>query len=153
MARPLRESLCGLRRSTKRMKESLKYRTLALSLATVFMLFNVGLPIIVAACPMEKLSGGIACFGCIDASEPLSESVSRFSDRSCCETVVAAGRNTTEFVQAKSSVETTVKWFVVAEPWFSLPVSVLQPPVSLKQIHSPSPPSEDIPVFTSSFLI
>lgn len=129
-----------------------KYRIAALLLAGVFCLFNVGLPIVVASCPMAEMSKtGRAC-ACTTTDTPYQSA--KVSSSSCCKSLIAAERNTNEFLQAAVPHLAMDGLHAVAV----FPMDVLLRSTSQKspQIAS-SPPlssfAEDIPVHISSLLI
>jgi hypothetical protein len=127
-----------------------KYRFIAIALAAVFCLFNIGLPIVIAACPMmNSHSGHLAC--CAEKSSTSGVRFESYKNTSCCTTTFAAKRNTTEYLKEKneSSVLKYVSTLVLPLRIVDLTSCVVLPSVS------PSPPrtTEDIPVFNSSLLI
>lgn len=147
------------------MTKSPKYRVVAVSIVAVFLVFNVGLPIVIASCPMSETRTA-SCGMCPPASSDsqsragnnesstASQKLTSIKNISCCITVFAADKNTTEFVKAKSEVNEFPKVFS------SLPISHIPYPKSdfLSSIsHFPFAifhfPSSDIPIFTSSLLI
>ena len=81
------------------MKRTRTYRIAGLALAAVFGMFNIGIPIIVASCPLAATMQGNRCSLCSDVHEPGTVSLSSERNTSCCVTVFAAERNTNEFVQ------------------------------------------------------
>lgn len=120
-------------------------------LALLFAVFNIGLPIVVASCPMTKFSDSLQCMMCDDGSDATSQRISNFVDKSCCETKYAADRNTNEFLQEHSKgVELTkIIPAISAHVVFQSPVLDLQ-----FQFVSASPPrSVDIPIFNSTLRI
>jgi hypothetical protein len=132
------------------MDRVLKYRSVIVSLVLIFSLFNIGLPIVIASCPMLKYGAPMAC--CRGDEAPNSVSLTTYNDASCCNTVIVAGRNTNEFVPAKGSAQVQdlqsvllpISFFGVRNPSF----------VSCIYLASSSPPTVvDIPIFTSSLLI
>lgn len=129
-----------------------KYRIAAYSLAITFCLFNVGLPVIVYSCPMVKQVNGSTCMMCADQLHSNTITFSKTTDRSCCATVIAAARNTTEFLQVKSTVsDLSFSHLIVIQP-----VTLQIPKVSFNAItlfYSPPLCSEDIPLQISSLLI
>ena len=136
------------------MKQLPTYRALALALAMVFLIFNIGLPIIVASCPMVSMPGQSVCTMCSDQSSSATEKITIAKDKSCCATVIAAKRNTNEFVQSNHIVQdvSKVTFSVIA----SMNLQLLDNALLL--VHgvncSTSPPlARDIPVLTSSLLI
>lgn len=126
---------------------------MAFSLVAVFALFNVGLPVVVASCPMSEMQNSPICTMCNNDAQSSGVRLTAYFDRSCCETRFAAERNTTEFLQTQHKVE-RVK-FVVEIPLLS---SVASPEHSSYggnlQASDTSPPRpRDIPILISSLLI
>ncbi len=136
------------------MRKKSTYRILSTLLAVVFAVFNIGLPVVIDACPMPKLPGSMTCALCHQRAVPAGESPVVQSPR-CCSPVLAAERNTTAFVQSQRSSEEfrPVALAVVAPSPSAVLVS------ALPQIHifhpSWSPPGRDadLPVLHSSLLI
>jgi hypothetical protein len=137
---------------TDQMKINKKYRTVALLLVLVFSVFNIGIPIITATCPMAKMKQGVVCPACDDRTAT-ADRVTTEQNRSCCATSVVAERNTAEFLQSNNATNPLIHFVVVH--LFLLPIEM---PIDLSfsfTFCSSSPPSrcEDIPIFVSSLLI
>jgi hypothetical protein len=124
-----------------------------LSLAAVFALFNVGVPVVVASCPMVKEQSSPFCTMCNDDRQADGLRISTYFDRSCCETRFAAERNTTEFLQSQQKVE-RVK-LVIEIPLLSSMIQSPKPSFvgNLGADDSSPPLTRDIPIFISSLLI
>ena len=123
------------------------YRIVTFILLAVFLLFNVGLPIVLASCPMIQ-DKHVASSCCAQKKDGL-QTIKPNKDYSCCKTVIAAERNTNEFVQCKNCV---ANFDYSITPLFqSIDYSNSQ--IYLISTYISSPPSEDIPIFTSSLLI
>ncbi|MBM2840286.1 MAG: hypothetical protein HW412_814 [Bacteroidetes bacterium] len=136
------------------MKNTVKYRPGPLLLAAMFAVFNIGIPVVVATCPMAKALPGGSCIVCYEETNFGSSSITTARNTSCCTTVIAAERSTNEFVQAKSSMSDLSKLLqLVVLPANVLPVPVPQSPVYTVDISSSPPAFVDIPIFTSSLLI
>lgn len=138
------------------MKKNSTYRTSALILAIVFCLFNVGLPIVISACPMMKAGSSNA--SCCITTEKLSEQTVAISrNTSCCRTILAADRNTTEFLQSNTPICQILKveslpFIVTSDVSAGVRLQIL--PVNLRSgTNIPLVPDDDIPVFISSLLI
>lgn len=125
-----------------------KYRTGAALVAALFLLFNVGLPIVVASCPMSDTLTP-ACGMCNENSA--AQTITLAKNTSCCATVVAADKNSTEFVQLKAAVGEPGT-LIMARPALFDPRDLLTGCVSGFIAFSP-PLFTDIPIFTSSLLI
>ena len=114
--------------------------------ASLFLLFNVGLPILVDSCPMPKPVGSMMCPLCHGESAGAGGEVVR--GKPCCSPSIAAERNTNEFISIQKIVSVPVACTIIQ------PVALLHAFVS----QAPRPrPSEfapdDIPVIYSSLLI
>lgn len=127
-----------------------KRQIVALALALVFAVFNVGLPIVIYACPMmQQKASALPCCG--DTASRSGVQIGVSVDRSCCKTVVAGQRNTTEFLQTKDH-----QLHVTVTPLFQHDAAerIAVQSISLRPhitIAVASPP--DIPVLFSSLLI
>lgn len=129
-----------------------KHKYLSLAIVIVFGLFNVGVPIVIASCPMAEIMQGGLCLVCGDPDESGTVRITTEKDTSCCATVVVAERNTTAFVPTKASLDVvTPVAGIIAQ--ISTDVSN-QSTLCLVEVVSPSPPRcDDIPIFNSSLLI
>ncbi len=122
-------------------------------LAGIFALFNIGVPVVIAACPMlmEKPSTSSCC---AEKQSPIEVAFNSLSATSCCTTIVAAEPNKTEFLQTKEQNGLVFKSFVIVLSIPNHEVFGQQVSVALTASHLPSVlQSEDIPIFTSSLLI
>ena len=136
------------------MKNERTYRVVTAFLVAVFGVFNVGLPIVVASCPMTEGTRSSVCSACPDASGPDVARLSSVNDYSCCQTVILAERNTTEFIAAKTVMSAHVMLIacVLSEKHHSYSISLSSVPIAAVADSSP-PGALDIPIFTSSLLI
>jgi len=135
------------------MKRTLTYRAVALSLAVVFGVFNVGIPLVIASCPMAKYSSSPTCLECLDDSGPSGQQLTNERNTTCCLTVFAADRNANAFVQARGVVHDNDESFAI-QSYSVVTPSLLNIAVEVNPTISPSPPPRgDIPVFNSSLLI
>lgn len=132
------------------MNSFVKYRISALLLVLVFSLFNIGLPIVVASCPMTETKTS-SCGMCPDQSSTAAQKLTSVKNTSCCQTVIAADKNSNEFVQVKYTsnepvklVATTISAERFDNLWFVSPVVPNNQPLVVPI---------DIPIFTSSLLI
>jgi hypothetical protein len=117
-------------------------------LASLFLVFNVGLPILIDSCPMPKPVGSMMCPLChMDGGEGRGEVV---KGKPCCSPSIVAGGNTNEFLRMQKSV---------CDPG---PCTICQPGIPPQSFYagsqiSASTPSQfapdDIPVIHSSLLI
>ncbi|MBX2992067.1 MAG: hypothetical protein KF749_12995 [Bacteroidetes bacterium] len=133
------------------MHSSLKYRITGLTLAAVFALFSVGLPIVVASCPMMKFENSRSCIMCNEGPSS-GVQVTRALDTSCCLTVFAADRNKMEFLQANKHLLEFAKLLLAVESDF-VPATVISNPQSAITPNASPPRSADIPILVSSLLI
>jgi hypothetical protein len=69
-------------------------------LAILFLVSNVGVPVVLASCPMMKQGSAPTCMECRKQSDRSGPAFTPVIDRSCCQTIIAAERNTTEFLQS-----------------------------------------------------
>jgi hypothetical protein len=137
------------------MQSNFKYRIIALTLAIIFAAFNIGLPIVIASCPMMEMTRGVACCEMNSDDAAGVVKITNTVDRSCCETSYAADRNKTEFLQEQLRRGETTKLFSA-----SLPLEVFQSAIhpdmsgqsAITQALSPHR-SVDIPILVSSLLI
>lgn len=72
------------------MRKTFTYKTLVLGLAALFALFNIGIPVVVAACPMAPVAATGSCQACTTTAPDNQPSIVRQIDTSCCATVIAA---------------------------------------------------------------
>jgi len=130
----------------------LKYRVVGLVLALVFGVFNVGVPVIVASCPMAAMMHGGRCGLCDNQDDPATAKVTTERNTSCCVATIVAERNTNEFVQDAARNHAPA-----AQPLSVLPVyAVVSLPFSTQgfiQVSTSPPAVTDIPIFDSSLLI
>jgi hypothetical protein len=133
------------------MKSTLKYRSAHVVLAVMFAVFNIGIPVVIAACPMPKAFPGGGCIACYEGSG--SSSITTERSASCCATVIVAERNTNVFAQAKSNLLDTVSPLVVLSACVFFPIRALQSSLCSVEVSSSPPASVDIPLFISSLLI
>ena len=128
------------------------HRTFALMLAVLFTVFNVGIPVVLASCPMMRAGNSHGCC-CPSASREHSPSLTMSRDYSCCRTVIAAGRNTTEFLGARALPPCTAS-FCFAEHPAQQPIALDHSASVLVNVRYHSPPLIlDLPVITSALLI
>lgn len=134
------------------MVSSFKYRPVALLLAGVFAIFSIGIPIILASCPMIQSSVPVSC--CPENTTSNLPTVKSQHDYSCCRTIIAADRNKTEFLQTQNDGTTQLLNFSTIAILYTSNIlaSTTFSKIILIDPHSP-PLIEDIPIFTSSLLI
>jgi hypothetical protein len=132
-------------------RHSFTYRLAIIGLIGLFCAFDIGLPIVIASCPMMK-AGGRGCCCAPKASKTHTQSIAKTRSTDCCKTVIAGARNTTEFVQSQFQLHYTPALEAILAPAIfnldsNLPVS------GWTAIRLHPPPSEDIPITVSSLLI
>ncbi len=133
------------------MNRLLTYRTPLLVLLLAFVLFDVGLPVVIATCPMEKEFGAGACDLCHPAVPPQRVEIG-LPGGSCCAPARIVERITTDFEQVRIVLNQDVRHEVVVAPTPS--VSLWAADVNIIVPRSWSPPLQtDIPILTSSLLI
>jgi hypothetical protein len=121
-------------------------------LAGVFTVFSIGIPVVLASCPMMRSAKRGAC--CPIQNDTHKTILKKYQDYSCCKTVIAAERNRTEFLQTDNN-GATIKLHhsglailpAILSIGFTHRTTLL-----LTDVHSP-PLIEDIPIFNSSLLI
>jgi len=136
------------------MPRILKYRSIGLILAVLFCLFNVGLPIVVASCPMM---GAMKCppKACCAAPDTKSVKLGSVINRDCCKTVFAASRNTNEFLQVPTILHENAAATQFVAVFFGDVLLHAQSSLVITGLSGDSPPSSsgDLPVLYSSLLI
>ena len=129
------------------------YRWVGITMALVFAVFSIGVPIVVASCPM--MNAGFSRAACCPAqSENSVHQLTAPKNFSCCKSVIAAERNKTEFMQMSDFIHNAQQ--VVSSTLFLPALSGLGNTVAVINIRyiSHSPPYRlDLPVFFSSLLI
>ena len=134
------------------MKSILRHRIIGLALAGIFAIFNVGLPIVVASCPMLRYSDSSACMACSHASIDGTTRITNSVDKSCCTTKYAADKNKNEFLKTDPQSVESVKFIAITEMYI-VPQAVINAPQFVILSHASPPGSTDIPIFISSLLI
>jgi len=116
--------------------------------ASLFLLFNVGLPVLVDSCPMPKPIGSMMCPLCQgDGGEARGEVV---KGKPCCEPSIAAERNTNEFLGIhKIACDPPADAGITVPSALIDHCAVSQAPASTPSQFAP----DDIPVIYSSLLI
>lgn len=134
------------------MVNSFKYRSVAVLLAGIFAVFSIGIPVVLASCPMMQKSMKPSC--CPQQSDNKNPVLKKQRDYSCCKTVIAADRNKTEFLQTQSVITTQLLNYSTSPILYASNIfeSTTCKKLILNDTHSP-PFIEDIPIFNSSLLI
>jgi hypothetical protein len=135
------------------MVSSFKYRSVALLLAGIFSVFNIGLPVVLHYCKTMETVSRNSCGMCdIEKMDTGNTQISK-TESPCCKTIVAADRNQTEFLESQKNDITKLQYSIT-------PILHTSPSIDFKYrsniylttTYSP-PLFEDIPIFTSSLLI
>ena len=128
-----------------------KYRIVTTFLVVIFCVFNIGIPVVVAACPMSDQGAGALCGSCFLPAADGRAEYRNAQDRSCCETVLASEGSGAEFLKAASSFLPELDVFCVTLVTPDLNdhsrSSVTVQPADL------SGGREDLPVLLSSLLL
>jgi hypothetical protein len=122
---------------------------MAAALAAVFLLFNIGLPIVVASCPMSKTKAPV-CGVCTDGPSD-GQKITTWKNTSCCTVIIAAEKSSAEYLQSKfssPSIEGCAR-IVVATAQFDSFSGYL----SNSELDRSPDLVFDIPILTSSLLI
>ncbi|MDI6766702.1 MAG: hypothetical protein QME52_07775 [Bacteroidota bacterium] len=139
------------------MINSFKYRSVAILLAGIFSVFNIGLPVVLHYCKMMGTVSSNSCSMCdTDKKDSSNIQISK-AESPCCKTIIAAERNKTEFLQTQNDDVTKLH---LPKANSIIPIIHTFPSIDfqytskifLTNAHSP-PFIEDIPIFTSSLLI
>jgi hypothetical protein len=128
------------------------HKLIAVSLGLIFAAFNIGVPIVIASCPMIEMTRGIACCA---MNKPIADGVARitnFADASCCETRFAAERNTNEFLPTQGKKLDVTTSYIHFLGFIEHQPAIQNPQCTITQRASP-PRSVDIPLLVSSLLI
>jgi hypothetical protein len=145
-----RSNITGLR--LRRMNSFPKHKLIAVSLALIFAAFNIGVPIVIASCPMIEMTRGVACCA---MNKPIADGVARitnFADTSCCETKFAAEKNSTEFLPTQEKKLDVTTSYIQFLGFIEHQSAICNPQCTITQSASP-PRSVDIPLLVSSLLI
>jgi len=133
------------------MYQSFKYRSIALVFAVIFIVFNVGIPVVISSCPMMKESVRPSC--CPQQSDFRNPVVNKYNNYSCCKTIISPGKNRIEYIPTNVDINLKiVKYTISSSLEFSTNNYTDVAKRSLSNTHSP-PSFRDIPIITSSLLI
>lgn len=130
----------------------LRYQTLILGVVGLFFLSTVGVPIVVAACPMMA-NGSFSAACCADREQPGTLKLRPVTDYSCCKTVLVAEWNTTQYVQVERDLPSPEKNVVVGSGTFLANFVLAGIPLVPHVAANPPPRILDIPIFCFSLLI
>ena len=135
------------------MSQILKYRLFAIILVGIFCVFNIGVPIVVASCPMmDNMTTQKNC--CPPVTTASHANLKGMKDYSCCQTIIAADRNTIEYTQTNDFVNRVVKFLqVIPSPIISTELTIKNNELSITSLSFSVKHLQDIPIFTSSLLL
>ncbi|MBA4312211.1 MAG: hypothetical protein C0417_06245 [Chlorobiaceae bacterium] len=135
------------------MVSSFKYRAVAILLAGIFSVFNIGLPVVLHYCKMMETVSSNSCGMCdTDKMDTGDLQISK-TESSCCKAIIAADRNQTEFLQTEKNDLAKLQYSITPVLQFVVLDEQLRFIKFINlNLHSP-PLTEDIPIFTSSLLI
>lgn len=135
------------------MLNSFKYRSVAILLAGIFSVFNIGLPVVLHYCKMMETVSSNSCGMCETENNNHNDLELSKVESSCCQTVIAAELNKVEFLQTEKNDVTKLNYSIATILHTSPSIDFkYRSNIYLTTTHSP-PPIEDIPIFTSSLLI
>jgi hypothetical protein len=134
------------------MQSNFTYRSIALTLAIIFALFSIGLPIVIASCPMMEMTQGVACCAMNDDAASGVVRITNSVDKPCCETKYTAERNKNEFLQTQMKNLDATKFVVQFVANIEHQSAICNPQSAITLNASP-PRSVDIPILVSSLLI
>ncbi|MBI5021748.1 MAG: hypothetical protein HZB59_09940 [Ignavibacteriales bacterium] len=136
------------------MVSSFKYRSVAILLAGIFSVFNIGLPIALHYCKMMETVSSNSCEMCTTHKKESKDIQISKPESSCCKTILGVDRNQTEFLQTQNDVVTQTQNYSTTAIIYDS--NIFESTTFSKSIfndtHSP-PLTEDIPIFISSLLI
>ncbi len=133
------------------MNTILRHKIIGFTLAGIFTVFNIGLPVVVASCPMSKYTDSSACMSCNNVP---SDGVARYMnavDKSCCVTRYASDKNKVEFL--KTNVQSESAKYISTADFFIVPQAVFNTSQFIVPASEAPPGSTDIPILISSLLI
>ena len=131
-----------------------KHQIVALFVAGIFGLFNIGIPVVIASCPMAEYGPAPMCAECAGEIGSNAERLTSLEDTSCCATVIVADGNTNEFLQSRAALSHVESVDIISVLPSMVETSKGYSSLITLDNHSPSPPRfEDIPIFNSSLLI
>lgn len=134
------------------MTRSAKYRVLTALFVATFCIFNVGVPIVVAACPMSNGPSPGMCGFCHSFPDDGLTGFRSFQDTSCCDMVLVSEGSKAEFLKTDGAlpvVGNVLFVSLIAPPDFASHSSLLEPVAPADS----SPGASDLPVFHSSLLL
>ncbi|MBU2636637.1 MAG: hypothetical protein KJ963_06085 [Bacteroidetes bacterium] len=130
------------------------HKTLIIGFTALFVVFNVGLPVIIHTCEMMKTASISTCDMCHMESQ--QDNQARFNPltSSCCKKVIVAEPNKIEFLQTqKNDLFSSIQHSITP----TIHSFALDEPTSIAQLHNFNPHSptiyQDIPILNSSLLI
>jgi hypothetical protein len=136
------------------MTSTLTHKYVAATLAFVFAVFNIGIPVVIASCPMPKIGNSPMCFACNDDEAGSALRLKTYQNTSCCATVIAAGKNDQAFLASKD----LAKKAGAVDLCTVLPVRLVNSfsqafiGILASSTAEPSPP-DDLPILLSTLII
>lgn len=127
--------------------------SLIVAFTALFLVFNIGLPVVLHYCEMMETVSSDSCGMCETEKNNHNELEFSKGESTCCQTVIATTSNKVEFLQTQKN-EVTKLQYSITPILHSSPRIDFQyiSKVFLTDTHSP-PLFEDIPIFISSLLI
>lgn len=134
----------------------MRYRLVGALMAALFCVFTIGVPVVLASCPMMGQPSSAARLSCCPSSVERGQPIlSAYKNTSCCATKIAAARNTQEFVQSFADLQkATGAAFLPAV--LLIPSAVPSPLVGLAQLAAEGPPAVSpvsLPILHAALLI
>ncbi|MDI6804648.1 MAG: hypothetical protein QME58_12525 [Bacteroidota bacterium] len=131
--------------------------SLIIGFTAIFVVFNIGLPVVLHYCEMMNTYSSSDCDMCHPETKQDEQIQFNSMQYSCCKTVIVADRNTSEFLQAQKDEATKLQYSITPTAICGLHSSPridfqYSSKIFLTGIHSP-PSYKDIPILFSSLLI
>ncbi len=134
------------------------HKAVTIGFAALFLVFNIGLPIVIHYCEMMGTVSHDSCGMCHTDKNDGNKIELAKAESSCCQSVIAAESNKTVFLQAqKTDITTKLHYSIIPSAIGGLHSSFsidsqYRSKIFLTSTDSP-PLIEDIPIFISSLLI
>ncbi len=135
--------------------------SLIIAFTALFLVFNIGLPVVLHYCEMMKTVSSDSCGMCDTEKNNHNDLALSKGESSCCQTVIAAESNKVEFLQTQKNevtklhppkADSITPSVINGLHSFALDEPIINAQTLNLTLHSP-PLIEDIPIFTSSLLI
>ncbi|MDP2208379.1 MAG: hypothetical protein Q8K98_06360 [Bacteroidota bacterium] len=139
------------------MARSYLHISLTIVFTLVFLIFNIGLPVVLHYCEMMKTVSSDSCGMCDTEKNNHNDLALSKGESSCCQTVIAAESNKVEFLQTQKNEVAKLQHSITPSAIgglhsFTYDDSLIASQSLFLTFHSP-PSNQDIPVFNSSLLI